>query len=114
DRDKRVLATIAFRGVQCDLIEDYSHIWGREFEYEEKRILSHFEKLLRGWAAAGDTPRLNTALDRFAVRNRTSLMWSVFMEVGAEYPATLGVLLADVLNKSIFLTHSDYAYGATA
>ena len=73
DREEQVLATIEFRGVQCDLIEDYSHIWGREFEHEENRILSHFEKLLRQWAAAGDTARLNTALGRFAVRNRTSL-----------------------------------------
>jgi hypothetical protein len=41
-------------------------------------------------------------------------MWSAFMEAGAEYPGTLGALLADILNESLFLTHPDYAYGATA
>jgi hypothetical protein len=114
DRDEYVLASIEFRGTRCDLLEDYSHIWGRDFEHEENRILSHFEKLLREWAAAGDAARLNAALDAFARRNRTSLMWSVFMEAGAAYPKTLGVLLADILNESIFLTHADYAYGAAA
>ena len=88
DPNEYVLASIEFRGTQCNLIEDYSHIWGRQFEYEENRILSHFVKLLRQWAAAGDNPRLNAALDAFARRNRTSLMWSVFMEAGAAHPKT--------------------------
>lgn len=114
NRDEDVLASIEFRGTRCDLVEDYSHIWGRDFEHEENRILSHFEKRLREWAAAGDGARLNAALDAFARRNRTSLMWSVFMEAGAAYPKTLGVLLADVLTESILLTHADYAYGAAA
>ncbi len=47
DRDDYVLASIEFRGARCDLVEDYSHIWGREFEHEENRILSRFENLLR-------------------------------------------------------------------
>jgi hypothetical protein len=110
---EHVLATIQFRGAACDLIEDYGHIWGREFEHEENRILSHFEKLLRKWAAVGDATRLSAAIDRFAVRNRTSLMWTVLMEVGAEYPLTLGILLEEVLGESLFLTHPDYAYGGT-
>jgi hypothetical protein len=114
NREEHVLATIQFRGVACELIEDYSHIWGREFEHEENRILSHFEKLLREWSAAGDAARLNTALDCFVARNRTSLMWTVFMEAGAEHPLTLGVLLEGVLDESLFLTHLDYSYGSTA
>ncbi|GEM_PF-1625621 len=113
-RDEYVLGSIEFRGMLCDLVEDYSHIWGRDFEHDENRILSHFEKLLREWAAAGDAARLNAALDAFARRNRTSLMWTVFTEAGAAYPKTLGVLLADVLSETIFLTHADYAYGAAA
>lgn len=113
-RAEQIFATIEFRGVTCDLIEDYSHIWGRSFEHEENRILSHFEELLRGWAAAGDIERLNAALDRFAVCNRTSLMWTVFLEAGAEHPATLGVMLDDVLREPLFLTHPDYAFGGTA
>lgn len=114
DRDEYVLTSIEFRGTRCDLVEDYSHIWGRDFEHEENRILSHFEKLVREWAAAGDAARLNAALDAFARRNRTSLMWSVFMEAGAAHPQTLGLLLAEVLNESMFLRHADYAYGAAA
>jgi len=113
DKTPPVLATVQFRGVSCQLVEDYSHIWGRDFEYEEKRILVHFEKLLREWAAARDIAQLNGALDRFAARNRTSLMWTVLMEAGAEYPATLGALLGDVLGEPVFLTHPGYTYGAT-
>ena len=113
-REETLLATIQFRGVECNLVEDYSHIWGRSFEHEENRILSHFEQLLAGWAAAGDTQRLNLALDRFAASNRTSLMWTVFLEAGAEHPSTLGAMLESVLNEPLFLTHQDYAYGGSA
>ncbi|MBU3930835.1 MAG: hypothetical protein KKF01_00030, partial [Proteobacteria bacterium] len=109
-----VMASIQFRGFSCDLIEDYGHIWGRDFEHEENRILSRFEKLLREWAAAGDIQRLSEALDQFARRNRTSLMWMVIMQVGAEYPTTLGVLLEEALSESLFLIHPDYSYGGTA
>jgi len=41
-----ILSTFRFRGKSIPLIQDYSHIWGRGFEPEESRILSHFEKLL--------------------------------------------------------------------
>ena len=114
ESDERVVATIQFRGVSCDLIEDYGHIGGRDFEHEENRIITHFEKLLRGWATANDTQRLTEALDQFARRNRTSLMWTVIMAAGAEQPTTLGVLLEGVLSESLFLTHPDYSYGGTA
>ncbi|MBI2841255.1 MAG: hypothetical protein HYX75_23295 [Acidobacteria bacterium] len=107
-REPRVVATIQFRGVSCELVEDYSHIWGREFEHEENSILRHFEKLLREWAASSDATRLSTALDCFARRNRTSLMWTVFMEVAAEHPSTLGVQLEGGLSEPLFLTHPDY------
>src|SRR5208283_2535544 len=86
----------------------------REFEYDENRMLSHFEKLLRKWASGNDQGSLNLALNRFALRNRASLMWNVFMEIGAEYATTLGVMLEGVLNESLFLTHPDYVYGGTA
>jgi len=109
-----VLTTIHFRGVPCDLVADYSHIWGRKFENEENRILSHFEKLLREWAGANDIESLNVALDRFAARNHTSLMWTVFLEAGAEHPTTLGVRLESILSEPTFLTHPDYAYGGAS
>jgi hypothetical protein len=73
--ERRVLATMQFRGSSCKLIEDYSHISGRSYEYNENRILSHFESLLHEWAAASDTFKLNIALDRFAASNHTSLGW---------------------------------------
>lgn len=111
NNERHTLATIQFRGVPCELVEDYSHIWGRDFEHEEDRIVSHFEKLLREWSTVNDTARLNVALDRFAARNRTSLMWTVLMEAGVEHPSTLGVLLEGVLNESLFLMHPDYDYG---
>jgi len=114
ESEKIVLATIRFRGVPCDLIEDYGHMGGRDFEHDENRIITHFEKLLRGWATASDTQRLTEALDQFARRNRTSVMWTVIMEAGSEHPMTLGVLLEDVLRESLFLTHPDYSYGGTA
>jgi hypothetical protein len=108
-----VIGTIPFRGKACDLLEDYGHVLGRSFEHEENRILTHFESLLHNWAATGDGQRLNAALDQFANRNRTSLMWTVFMEAGADYPQTLGTLLANVLSESLFLSHFDYSYGGT-
>jgi hypothetical protein len=114
DSEEKVIAVIPFRGVTCDLVEDYSHIWGREFEHEESRILARFERLLGEWAAAGDKEKLDDLLDHFAARNRTSMMWGVIMEAGAEHPSTLGILLEEVLNESLFLTHPDYSYGGTA
>jgi len=114
NREDHVLATIQFRGVSCELVEDFGHIWGRKFEYEENCILSHFEKLLHQWAAAGDVARLNAALVGFASRNRTSLMWTVFLEAGAAHPNSLGVLLEGLLGESLFLTHADYSYGGSA
>ena len=80
-REPAILATIQFRGVSCELVEDYSHIWGRGFEEEGNRILAHFENLLREWAATNDLTRLNKALDRFAFSNRTSVMWTVFWKL---------------------------------
>jgi len=108
-----VVATVLFRGKSCELVEDDAHYWERSWEHEENRILTHFEKLLREWAAAGDIAQLSSVLDSFAARNRTSLMWTVLMEAGAEYPATLGALLSDVLDEPTFLTHPDYVYGGT-
>lgn len=108
-----ILTTIQFRGATCELVEDYSHIWGRSFEYEENRIISHFEKLLRNWAETNDQARLNEALDHFAIRNRTSLMWAVLLEVAAAHPLTLGKLVEGVLNESVFLSHPDYVFGGT-
>ena len=108
-----VMATIRFRGVECELVEDYGHIWGRRHEHEESSILTRLETLLNEWAAAGDTERLRLALDHFAACNRTSQIWMLFMEAGARHPATLGRELAPVLDESLFLTHSDYCYGGT-
>lgn len=108
---ERVMATFSFRGVECPLVEDYGHIWGREHEYEEDRILSQFETLLDKWAAAGDTAQLSASLDRFAARNRTSEMWKVLLTAGAKHPQTLGRELDPVLRESLFLTHADYCYG---
>jgi hypothetical protein len=38
-----ILAKIRFRGMTRELIEDYSHIWRRDFEHDENRILLRFE-----------------------------------------------------------------------
>jgi hypothetical protein len=114
EKSESVLGTIHFRGRDCDLLQDYSHIWGRSFEYEENRILAHFEKVLRSWSEAGDLDRLNAALDSFAAHNRTSLLWSIFMDAGAAHPATLGGLLENLLNEPLFLTDPDYVYGGAA
>ena len=113
-RERHVLATIQFRGMTCELIEDYSHISGRSYEYNGNRILTHFEKLLREWTAANDIAKLNLSLNRFAACNHTSMMWTVFMEAGAEYPSTFGVLLECVLDATDILTALDYSYGGTA
>ncbi len=110
----RVLASITFHGVSCDIIEDYSHISGRQFEHDENRIVSHFEKLLREWSSAGDMERLRFSLDRFAIRNQTAHMWTVLMEAGAEHPATLGAMLAELLDEPTFLIHWDYSYAGIA
>jgi hypothetical protein len=108
------LTTIEFRGVPCKLTIDYSHIYGRAYENEENRILTKFENALRQWATAGDMDRLSVAIDHFARRNRTALMWSVMMEIGAEHPKTLGALLSSCLEEPTFLANSDYSYGGVA
>lgn len=107
-----LLGTVKFRGVWCDLIQDYSHIWGRQFENDENRILTRYEALMRTWASNDEQKKLNEALDAFAKRNQGSLLWSILMELGAEYPKTLGGLLEPLLSHPIFLTHPDYSYGA--
>jgi hypothetical protein len=109
-----VLSTFLFREKSIPLIQDYSHIWRRDFEPEESRILSHFEKLLEKWAAEGEMPRLEAVVDRFVGRNRTSLMWNVFMEVGSRHPGTLGALLVEAFDEPPFLTNPDYSYAAIA
>ncbi len=111
EADKQVLATILFRGAKCDLLEDHGHIWGRNHEHEENRILSHFETLLNKWAAKADSEILGIILDHFAARNRTSLIWTLFLEAGAKHPDALGWELEPVLQESLFLTHPDYCYG---
>ena len=114
DSGETVLDKFQFRGVECELVEDFGHIWQRHHEHEENRILSRFETLLDEWAAGGDAERLRLALDHFAARNRTSLVWTIFMEAGAKYPATLGRELESVLAESLFLTHPDYCYGGVS
>lgn len=111
---ERVLTTFRFRNVDCVLVEDYSHISGRGYEQNENRILTHFEALLRGWAATPDNAKLNIALDAFIRSNRSSLLWTVFLEIGALFPSSLGILLEDVLKEPIFLTHPDYTFGGAA
>lgn len=102
---ERAVATFSFRGAECVLVEDYGHIWGRRHEHEENQILTRFETLLDEWATAGDTARLNAALDRFAARNRTSEMWKVFLTAGAKHPQTLGRELEPALRETLFVTH---------
>jgi hypothetical protein len=108
----KVIGHFLFRNVRCELVEDYSHIWGRTFEHEENRIVSHFERLLRGWAAEGNAAKLDEVLDSFACHNRSSLMWTILMEVGAEYPMTLGLKLEAALREPLFLLHPDYTFGS--
>ncbi|HEY4257292.1 MAG TPA: hypothetical protein VGM66_08775 [Candidatus Udaeobacter sp.] len=108
------LARVKFRDVECELPQDYSHIWGRDFAYEENRILSHFEILLRGWAGDNDVARIEAALDAVARRNRTSLVWALLMEIGAEHPQSLGYRLEPLLTEPVCLYHPDYAYAAAA
>lgn len=108
------IATFRFRGFECELVEDYGHIWGRGYEHEESRMLTRFEELLEEWAAAGDTERLGIALDHLAARNKTSQLWMLFMEVGARHPTTLGKELEPALDESLFFTHPDYRYGGVS
>jgi len=110
---ENVVAKFPFRGIECELVEDHGHILGRDHEHEENRILKRFETLLDEWATIGDTDRLRVALDHVAGRNRTSLMWVLFMQAGAKHPAVLGRELEPLLSESLFLTHSDYSYGGT-
>ena len=112
--DEDILAVVPFRGVQCELVADYSHVFGRDVANEENRILSHFEKLLREWASAADTERLNAALNTIGKRNRTSMLWNLFMEVGAEHPAALGAELETILVEPTFLYQPEYSYAGTA
>jgi hypothetical protein len=114
ERDAKIIATVEFRGARCDLRQDYGHIWNRELANEENRILSHFEALLRGWAAANDTIRIDAALDAVARRNHTSLIWSILMEVGAEHPKSLGNRLEPLLMEPVWLYDPDYSYAAAA
>jgi len=107
----QVIGRINFRGVECELVEDFSHIWGRGYEHNENRILTHFEHALRQWATTDDRVKIDESLDEFAKRNRTSLMWTVFLEAGAESPHYLGTALGEVLTESRFLTHPDYVFG---
>jgi hypothetical protein len=108
-----VMAKFRFRGVECEIVEDYGHILGRAHEHDENRILARFERVLDECAAAGDTEQLHLALDHLAARNKTSLIWVVFMQVGAKHPATLGRELEPLLSESLFVTHADYSYGGT-
>ena len=111
ESEERVMTAFSFRGVECSLVEDYGHIWGRRHEHEENQILTRFETLLDEWADAGDTARLSAALGRFVARNCTSEMWKVFLIAGAKHPQSLGRELKPVLRESLFLTHFDYDYG---
>lgn len=106
-----LIARFHFRGVECELREDYGHIWGRRHDYEESRILTRFEALLEKWVIAGDMKRVGVALDHLAVRNQTSQIWMLIMELGAKHPTTLGEELEPILDESLFLTHPDYSYG---
>ena len=107
-----VIASIDFRGVRCELRKDNSHIWGRQHANEENRILSHFQELLRQWAAKNDATRIDAVLDAFARRNQTSLLWSVLMDIGAEYPQSLGHKLEPLLLEPVCLYDHDYTYAA--
>ncbi|MDI1319909.1 MAG: hypothetical protein PSW75_06895 [bacterium] len=108
-----VVATVHFRGRDCSLIEDHGHIWNRDYEHEENRILTRYESLLRKWAAASDTARLQATLDCFAERNANSLLWGVMLEIGAEFPAAFGVMLVDLMDETSFLAHPDYRFAGT-
>ena len=105
-----VLATVPFRGVACELVEDFAHICGHGSDDNRSVIVSRFREHLRGWAAANDQPRLAAALDRFARAARNSSLWSVVLEIGTEYPAPLGTLLEPVLDAPLFQMHPDYRY----
>lgn len=108
-----IAATVMFRGKPCPLRADHSHIGQRRFENEENRILTRFEALLRQWARETDSSRLHVALDRFAVCNPPALMWSVLLDAGAEQPASLGVLLIDLLEEPTLFVELDFLYAAS-
>lgn len=105
-------ANVTFRGKVCAIPADHSHIGGRDFHHHEDQILHGFEQYLRRWAAASNSAKLNAALDRFSALNPPALMWTILLEAGAKHPATLGLLLVDLLDTSAFLTHYDLLYAA--
>ncbi|WP_395747430.1 hypothetical protein [Prosthecobacter sp.] len=106
-----VMASFHFRGIAGNLIEDHDHIYRGSGGNAESQILSRFKALLNEWAAAGEEVNLGAALDRFISKNHTSLMWKIFMEVGAKYPFTLGRTLEPMLTEPLFFTHPDYRFG---
>ena len=109
DTDFALLTTISFRGVTCPLVEDFASFRGYSFDPNLEAITSHFRESLRVWAAV-DPTRLDAALDRLARCARNSSMWSIFLELGAEHPESLGAKLEPVLAEPIFQIHEDYRY----
>lgn len=109
--ERPVLATVPFRGRQCELIEDWSHIsyFGDE---EEATILSIFRNRVNQWAEAADRASLDIVLDQVAALNRTALLWKVLFEIGSDSPNGLGALLQPFLAEPVCLWQSDYASGA--
>lgn len=109
--ERPVLATVPFRGRQCELIEDFSHIsyFGDE---EEATIFSTFRNRVKQWAEADDRASLEIVLDQVAALNRTALLWKVLFEIGSDSPNGLGELLQPFLAETVCLWHPDYASGA--
>lgn len=110
----KLLTRIRFRGLACDLVEDLSFISDRGSDPDENKILTRFIELVRDWSARQDATALAEALDTCAQYNRTALMWTELMRVGAEYPDTCGQLLLPLLHEPVILAHPDYREGSTA
>lgn len=111
-----VIGAISFRGCGCELIEDFSHVWGRgdhPSDHEAARIVRSFSNSLKSWADNGDGAAIDEALDVLAARAGTAWLWSVVMEVGADSPTTLGVKLMPFAQSPLVLVHMDYCYAAT-
>ncbi len=104
-------ATFSFRGMEVSLKPDHSSSWDASSAYqhdEPVRMLSAFHLYVSRLASKRDSDtELDKLLDVVARSNRPAVVWRRLLQLGAQFPETLGIKLRPLLEATSILACAD-------
>jgi len=100
---------VVFRGTTVRVPASQYLLLDSDFTDDRGRIAIRFTRFLKQCAVLGREADMDAILSVIGTESRSPRLWRILMEVGAEYPETLGSKLDDLLFVPALYLESDYS-----